>query len=168
MSKVSSGEYPTYSENENNNKNTLGEIIEFLTEMSSQNNRGTAFPYYYVILDKKKVSCDASQSDYYLLLDEDYVEIDEEDFDEETCHRWYYQEIDVEHGMFLTEIDAKEHLEANSHHYSNKATTYVKCSWRAPHLENFFNNLFEFFGVKIPPELYYEKLDKEAECKTNS
>lgn len=29
-------------------------IIEFLTEMSSQNNRGTAFPYYYTIADERE------------------------------------------------------------------------------------------------------------------
>lgn len=40
--------------NEIENDDTRKRIIEFLTEMSSQNNRATAFPYYYTIADENE------------------------------------------------------------------------------------------------------------------
>lgn len=179
MSKVTSEEYPTYSEKQG--KNTLGEIIEFLTEMSSQDNRGTAFPYYYVIRDAEYIPTSEDYSynrvSYYdplncvHILEDEYNQLPQTD-EEESCKDDFNEVYEVkkwaEKGMFLTEKDAQEHLERNHYHYSDEAHTYVKCAWRAPHLEKFFTNLFEFFGVKIPPDLYYENKDKEAECKKNS
>lgn len=34
--------------------------------------------------------------------------------------------------MFLTEKDAREHLEKNYYHYSDDAHTYCMCAWRSP------------------------------------
>ena len=51
--------------------------------------------------------------------------------------------------MFLTETDAKRHLELNHYHYSPDAHTYVKHVWRAPRTEAFLRALFDYFG--IPP-----------------
>jgi site-specific recombinase XerD len=36
---------------------------------------------------------------------------------------------------FLTKEEAKQHLEANSHHYSSEAHTYAMTAWRAPKVE---------------------------------
>lgn len=202
MSKVSSGEYPTYSEKQE--KNTLGEIIEFLTEMSSQDNRGTAFPYYYTIADEKTRYEDNDKGEYvwcdgnaYEIKDlirkndtfdfgdkEDVIEWlgssceDEkvEEFLKEEFYSDYFRcnkEYDTYYeGMFLTETDAESYLKRSmNHHFGPNPRTYVKhvsCWSRHTKTMDFFQNIFEFFGVKIPPELYYEKLDKEAECKKNS
>jgi len=50
-----------------------GKIIkDFLKEMATQNNRHTAFPYFYVILDRKKVSAQEGYedgADYFLTED---------------------------------------------------------------------------------------------------
>ena len=40
-----------------------------------------------------------------------------------------------ENTMFLTKEEAKQHLEANSHHYSSEAHTYAMTAWRAPKVE---------------------------------
>ncbi len=38
-------------------------------------------------------------------------------------------------GAFLTHKSAEEHLQSNSHHYSEKAKVYVSYGWRNPLLE---------------------------------
>lgn len=49
----------------------------------------------------------------------------------------YYKEIDVtvDNCMFLTQIDAENHLRANDHHYHEKARTYCMHGWRNPRFE---------------------------------
>lgn len=49
----------------------------------------------------------------------------------------YYKEIDatVDNCMFLTQIDAENHLRANDYHYHEKARTYCMCGWRSPRFE---------------------------------
>ena len=49
----------------------------------------------------------------------------------------YYKEIDatVDNCMFLTQIDAENHLRANDYHYHGKARTYCMCGWRSPRFE---------------------------------
>lgn len=55
----------------------------------------------------------------------------------------YYKEIDatVDNCMFLTQIDAENHLRANDYHYHEKARTYCMCGWRNPRLERLINIL---------------------------
>ena len=49
----------------------------------------------------------------------------------------YYKEIDatVDNCMFLTQIDAENHLRANDYHYHEEARTYCMCGWRSPRFE---------------------------------
>lgn len=49
----------------------------------------------------------------------------------------YCKEIDVtvDNCMFLTQIDAENHLRANDHHYHEKARTYCMHGWRNPRFE---------------------------------
>lgn len=49
----------------------------------------------------------------------------------------YYKEIDVtvDNCMFLTQIDAENHLRANDYHYHEKARTYCMHGWRNPRFE---------------------------------
>ena len=55
----------------------------------------------------------------------------------------YYKEIDVtvDNCMFLTQIDAENHLRANDYHYHEKARTYCMCGWRNPRFERLINIL---------------------------
>lgn len=55
----------------------------------------------------------------------------------------YYKED----NMFLLQSDAKKHLEANRHHYSNEAIVYCKHAWRSPRQKQFFNALKEMVGA---------------------
>ena len=55
----------------------------------------------------------------------------------------YYKELDVtvDNCMFLTQIDAENHLRANDYHYHEKARTYCMCGWRNPRFERLINIL---------------------------
>lgn len=55
----------------------------------------------------------------------------------------YYSEIDVtaDNCMFLTQIDAENHLRANDHHYHEEARTYCMHGWRNPRFERLINIL---------------------------
>lgn len=55
----------------------------------------------------------------------------------------YYKEVDatVDNRMFLTQIDAENHLRANDYHYHEKARTYCMCGWRSPRFERLINIL---------------------------
>lgn len=45
--------------------------------------------------------------------------------------------------MFLTEKEAREHLERNYYHYSDDARTYCMCAWRSPEVERLWKILRE-------------------------
>lgn len=55
----------------------------------------------------------------------------------------YYKEVDatVDNCMFLTQIDAENHLRANDYHYHEKARAYCMCGWRSPRFERLINIL---------------------------
>lgn len=56
--------------------------------------------------------------------------------------------------MFLTEKEAREHLERNYYHYSQDAHTYCMCAWRSPEVEKLW---------KILRETKWDCKDKELE-----
>lgn len=141
-------------------------IKQFLTEMVTQDNRSTAFPFYYTIRTKKKVYVGEDEGEKNVYYDSEncteYDSVDE--FKEELIEHGYDKERiservralsrsgirwEWEHrGMFLTESDAKNHLRSNKHHYSPDADTYVEHAWRAPGLTNFFKALLEHFDIR--------------------
>lgn len=55
----------------------------------------------------------------------------------------YYNEIDatVPNCVFLTQIDAENHLRANDYHYHEDARTYCMCGWRSPRFEKLISIL---------------------------
>lgn len=139
------------------NKN-LKTIKDFLIEYKTQDNRGTAFPIYYTILDYEKefIPSDSGEpfifSEDGLLSYEEYCK-DNENIDPEkflSLPGIYYGEMrqrSFQRGIFLTESDAEEHLKANHYHYSEKAHTYVCHAWRAPKLKTFLEALMAFFDI---------------------
>ncbi len=63
-------------------------------------------------------------------------------------------------GVFFTEQDAKDYLEScRNHHFGPNPRTYLECfnRWsRHSRTEEFLKNIFEYFEVPLPPELYYK------------
>ena len=182
-------------------------IVEFLTEMSSQDNRGTRFPYYYTIIDYNDNYVPDDRGEFFYdpyvagikkiedcireRYEDELIELNEDDNLEdvlkhigtsleddrinewleehinETLQRFSAEPVSWFDGVFLTEKDAEQYLESANNHHSEQAHTYVDCmcKWgRSSLTEEFLANLFAYFGVKVPPELYYEKKEKaEAE-----
>lgn len=141
-------------------------IKTFLTKMVTQDNRATAFPFFYVIRTKVKKpapleNCDEKkwywQDDTYDSWEEiekycrenDYTEAQIKRVEREACEYGIREEWD-KRGMFLTESDAETHLKANHYHYSDDAHTYVEHAWRAPELTEFFSALLKHFEINKP------------------
>lgn len=149
---------------ETTTKDRRQEIKDFLLEMTTQDNHATALPFFYVIRDLVIVgSCnhdsganaEKTQDAYF---EEDGNEVDEDEWDEETGYKRTTMLSWMDFRLFLTESDAKQHLEANRHRYTEKAHIYVKHIWRAPHLENFLNNLCkEYLGKETLEEAWNER-----------
>ena len=139
-------------------------IKDFLNQISTQDNRGTAYPYFYVIrteVKKPAPDYDCDGTTFYWEGDEwdskeelefslkecGYDEAEKKRIREEVRECPYKKEW--EHRcMFLTEQDASDHLKANHYHYSHNAHTYICHAWRAPQLKEFFDALFKHFGVE--------------------
>lgn len=145
-------------------------LQDFIKRINQQNNRGTASPYFYVIQDKKEYRDDGNPEYYVLFSSEEYSELyraDSEDdmlgvvmagekINEEEAQE-FIENNNIcglsthweEDGCFFTESDAKGHLEANSHHYTKDARTYVKHFWRAPEVHEFFKAISVLAGEPI-------------------
>lgn len=54
-----------------------------------------------------------------------------------------YESVIYPNTMFLTEKEAREHLERNHYHYSPDAHTYCMSAWRAPEVERLWKILRE-------------------------
>ena len=139
-------------------------IKDFLQKMVDQDNRATAFPYFYVIRSEVEDSAPVDNCDYtkWYWQDGSYNSLAEIT---QSCKEMGWSEEETKAakkeaceygvkkrwekiGMFLTETDAKEHLRLNHYHYSKNAHTYVAHAWRAPELSEFFANLFKHFQVE--------------------
>lgn len=185
-------------------------IVEFLTEMSSQDNRGTRFPYYYTIIDYNDNYVPDDRGEFFYdpyaagiekiedcireRYEDKLIELNEDDNLEdvlkyigtsleddrinewleehinETLQRFSAEPVSWFDGVFLTEKDAEQYLESANNHHSEQAHTYVDCmcKWgRSSLTEEFLANLFAYFDVKVPPELYYEKKKKQKRKRSN-
>ena len=148
--------------NQNDTKTTQEIIKNFLVKMANQDNRGTAFPYFYVIRTEVEVAAhegngksrwyDNENCQTYDTIEEFRESLAGEPGEyidkriEELSEFWVENKWE-DRGMFLTETDAEEHLKANHYHYSHNAHTYVKHAFRAPEMEEFFKALFDHFEV---------------------
>lgn len=143
------------------------EIKAFLQTMTTQDRRGTADPFFYVIRTEVEHMSPIENADIIRFIDPDNCECVygsreecRKELMEDVCNDkdWVDNVVErleeygvskywEERSMFLTEADAEKHLKLNHYHYSKNAHTYVKHAWRAPELKNFFGNLFEYFEV---------------------
>ena len=134
--------------------------------MAKQDRRGTADPFYYVIRTEVERITPLGYADYTRYIN---PENPEEEYDTRAdCARerlkqgeserdakdaaYALKEVGYKKGwdsknMFLTETDAQAHLNTNYYHYSHNAHTYIEHAWRAPELQQFFKDLFEYFKI---------------------
>lgn len=107
-------------------KDLKQKIVDFLTEMSAQNNRNTGFPYYYTIADEKEryeydnsgdcimydghiwdIKEFAKERDEELLVKykKEYVDYDEDDFDADSFIENELEGEEIYNGRFRKELD---------------------------------------------------------------
>ena len=139
-------------------------IKTFLQKMVDQDNRATAFPFFYVIRTEVKDpapldNCDETmwyvQDSSYSSLDELKQSLKDNGYGKEDVEYIIKEAVEYgikkrweKRGMFLTETDAENHLKLNHYHYSSNAHTYVEHAWRAPELSEFFNSLLQHFKIE--------------------
>ena len=171
----------TNPENLTHTEELKKKIVEFLTEMSSQNNRGTRFPYYFSIVDfndnfeqddKGEFFFESSSGSFLKILqnigtweEDDRINEWLEEHNYGIVQRFRNEPVSWSDGVFFTEKDAEAYLESVRNHHSSEAKTYVDVmnKWgRSSQTEEFLTNLFNYFGVKVPPELFYENKKKEG------
>lgn len=77
---------------------------------------------------------------------EEIYEWIKENDDGERYYPVYQQEISyiAYNSCFFTKNEAKNHLENNRHHYSDKAHTFAMTAWRAPKMERLIKILESF------------------------
>lgn len=92
------------------------------------------------IFNSRKEDINCEIDDYDKAEDDLLEEIKEEV--EENCYEMNYEF--VAKRFFLTEEAAKNHLNANRHHYSDKARIYVDHCWRDPEMELVYKILTSF------------------------
>lgn len=153
------------------NEEDLKKAKELALRLTTQDNRGTRTPIWFLLQDIKEVRAfDSGDHLLYSDLDgeiwrgdneddivkqildyeTDYIEFDdlseeekdkkEAELEEEIRERVEGESYEMEYEfvtkqIFLTEEAAKNHLEANKHHYSDKARIYVDHAWRDPEIE---------------------------------
>lgn len=138
-------EHYMFIETDSHSELTLEDLKEKLEYLYDENlkdikieNNELIFKYYDEDFEEEEEytidfynNCYSSDLDKVLELLEDEVMI------------IYYNEIDatVPNCVFLTQIDAENHLRANDYHYHEEARTYCMCGWRSPRLEKLISIL---------------------------
>jgi len=97
-------------------------LAKLMTQINEQDNRSTAFPYFYVIREK--------------------VDIFDE-YQEVVDHYWR------DELFFLTEEEAKYEIESRSYDYGKDARVYLKYMGRAPSNIKLFQAIGALCGVNL-------------------
>jgi hypothetical protein len=89
----------------------------------------------------------------------DVIEWIKEFDDEDRYYLIYEKEISfiAWNTLFFTKKEARQHLESNRHHYSNKAHTFAMTAWRAPKMERLMKILESFDWDSIVKWLHKSK-----------
>lgn len=143
-------------------------IKKLAEEMTQQNNRGTAYPLFY-IHQKKEVSSNKYDNWHFKIwADDDYREVERmavdewdeqksDQLDDEYSHITYVRLIDkpvVNVGPFFTQKAAQAHIDANDYHY-NEPFIFVWGCWRNNEMQELMKSIFKIAGMEIPMPYTY-------------
>lgn len=136
--------------------------LEFLKKLgqdiAAQNNRGTAMPHFYVLMEEYWLPAPHDMGDEYVRYDynsgepiiyktKEEAEADGRDWEEllEIGQHHLYRESNV----FLTEDGYNQHVRLNGHNYGrggNKFFSYVKHAFRNPEMARLVEILVKIGG----------------------
>jgi len=163
-----SGDFPNTRE-----AKALNYLQSFMKKIAAQDNRATAFPYFYVVRTKRWLPTEEgcsfgddsetktvytyihdchseweSKEEYIQSLIEDGVSAKEAAMKaEEELTEHHMASIWEESNVFFTEEGYNEHLRQNKHNL-REPHSYVKHAWRNPEIKELFEALSEITGVK--------------------
>jgi tRNA G26 N,N-dimethylase Trm1 len=150
-------------------------LVALSNEMNSQDHRGTAMPYFFQVMETKKiygVDGDYDTDGYVWVKDGttqntvesmiEALENDEVEFDKENATesflenlmeengyvKGYYRNEEVYSNAFFSEKSCKEHIQANKYHYESPVD-YLSHAFRNPDMELISKFLCELTGGKI-------------------
>jgi len=146
-------------------------IKDVISRMNTQDNRGTAAPYFYQIetfermtsvdgdflwyLDDTKLYTDDDIKEYLIDhecdLENDPIKV----IEDLGFEKWHFERKGVLKGFFLTEDAAKQHLKCNDYHYSHDARTYVSHAWRSPEFMDFIEAVARLVEMQYKPKGSY-------------
>lgn len=141
---------------------TAAYLKQLADRMSTQNNRGTADPYYFVIrCIKDRIVPEWSNDNLRYCLDgevfteeelEGYCTENECDLEEtkEKCLRGAIEEDEEYDNVFLTMEGYEEHMRLNKHNYRHykRVDSYVKHAFRNPEMASLIDAIKEL-GVAL-------------------
>lgn len=150
-------------------------LVVLSNEINNQDNRCTAMPYFFQVMENKKIygvdgdydtdgflwvkdgTTENKRDSMIEALENDEVEFDKENIsqsdlenlmEENGYYKGFYRNQEVFSNAFLTEKSCKEHIEANKYHYENPVD-YLSHAFRNPDMELIFKFLCELTGGKI-------------------
>lgn len=142
-------------------------------EMANQDNRGTQYPIFIVVEDRKVYGmdrdyrdCGKERKEMDFIETEDlcdkcekiYLETNElpeecENYNCEDSFVYYVIEKDVPNmraGFFFTAKACEDHIAANHYHYQ-EPESYCISAWRNPEMVMVMQSIFNQAGLTIPP-----------------
>ena len=137
-------------------------LKQLMTQINTQNNHGTASPYYYTVRTTKDIAVPAGTTgtDKYYYDGECYTEEelrkvckeDETDFEKvkDNSTKYGVDQVNVYENFFLTEEGYNKHMELNGHNYRSSiepAHFYIKHAFRNPELVQLLDTLGEVTGL---------------------
>jgi hypothetical protein len=172
-------------------KETHQFLWDLANRMIAQDNRATAFPYFYVIRqprwrptpegygygETKHIFFDSEGQREYSTK-EDYIkDLIEEGISAKEAHmkaedelqELYVEQYFDEDNIFLTEEGYERHLKLNRHNLK-EPHSYVKHCFRNPEMEGLLKAIFEVAGLDLEEELkkkedaYQARLKEKQRC----
>jgi len=136
---------------------TASFLSQLASRINTQNNHGTASPYYFVVRGTKdKIVPEWSNDNLRYYIDEqvftekeleEYCKENECDLEETKgkCLRGAYEEYDEYDNVFLTQEGYDEHIRLNGHNYRNYKNFgfYVKHAFRNPEMASLIEAIKE-------------------------
>lgn len=147
-------------------------IIKLINDMDGQDNRGTASPYYYNIMDTERIYgidgdydhdgmiyVDKNDSEIFYTEEEVQENEWEEEYVDEHFNMVHYKDMKVYKNAFLSEKSALEHVRLNHYHY-NEPKVYAEYAFRNKDIELILEFLNKVKNGRPNEALKLQPIDK--------
>lgn len=148
----------------------LTAIKEFVDNYINQDNCGTAWPYYYVLQQRRMMpvpdGCgdidlyhssgwdihEKTREEMLAIIHEEEPDFEGEPEDHEGVEKHDHVEIWEDEQSFFTKAELDRHLERNGHNYRRPVRPYVKYYYRNTEAKLLLKTMFELAGKDFDEE----------------